>query len=389
MTILVLLIALIFAVGVTPLVRQLALRINFVAIPRTDRAHQETTPLMGGLAMYIGLTGSILLLSLIANVFPSSIIEDTAWPLSELYIVMLSGTILALIGLLDDWKRLPPKLKLALEIPPVLILPLMTSIKIQLSVPHFINFGLTVCWFIYMINAFNYLDNMDGVAATTSTVAGMFFTVIAVINEQFLVAALAAAIAGVSFGFLHYNLFEYKRKIFMGDVGSLFLGFLLAVIGVKLVFKAESPWITWPVPVLVLGVPVFDTALVFISRLRRGQSFLKGGTDHLSHRLARLNFGHYGVPFAIGLIGSALGSGAILVMHSSFINSLAVQIVVGIVALYMMIKLEFTVPYEFITGKPAPDSADGNQVQKDKSIETPHSPRVADDEVDPSLALDD
>lgn len=348
MTIIVLLVALIFAVGVTPLIRQLALRINFVAIPRKDRSHQTPTPLMGGVALYIGLAGAMVLLSTTFSIQPE---PDKTLSLSELYVILFIGTVLALVGLWDDWRSLSPKVKAACQLIPLLWLPLETSIKIQMHIPEALNFLLTIIWFMYIVNAFNYMDNMDGVAAMAATVAAMFFTVIAAINDQFVLAALAAAITGTSFGFLRYNLFASTQRIFMGDSGSLFLGFLLAVIGLKLRFPAESPWVTWPVPVLVLGVIIFDTGLVFISRLRRGQSFLQGGTDHLSHRLSRLGLDRYGVPFAIGLIGSGLGCLALLVMQSTLINSLAAQALSAIVGLYLLYRLEFKATYEFITGK--------------------------------------
>lgn len=356
MTILVLLIALTFAIIVTPLVRQLAIQLNFVAVPKKDRAHSTTTPLMGGVALYIGLTGSIVLMSIVGGIASTSIEWDNTLPFKEMFIVLGSGTALAIIGLWDDWNALSPKVKLFLQLIPVTILPFATSVNVQMrNIPDSLNFVITIVWFMYTINAFNYMDNMDGVAAMTATVAGTFFTVIAVINGQWVVAALASAVAGTSFGFLRHNLFEANNKIFMGDVGSLFLGYLLAVIGIKLTFEAESPWVTWPVPVLVLGIPLFDTALVFVSRFRRGQGFLVGGTDHLSHRLSRLDFGRFGVPFAIGLLGSASGCVALIIMHSTLINSLTAQIVAGLVALYMFYKLEFAADYEFRTGKPAPE----------------------------------
>lgn len=348
MTILVLVVALVFAVGVTPLIRQLALRLNFVAIPRKDRAHQQPTPLMGGVALYIGLAGAMVLLSIASMVEPE---RDASISLGELYIILLVGTVIALIGLWDDWRSLPPKIKAFLQLIPIIVLPATTSIKIQMQLPELLNFVLTILWFMYIVNAFNYMDNMDGTAAMVATVTAMFFTVISAINGQFVLAALAAAIAGTSFGFLRYNLFTSTQMIFMGDSGSLFLGFLLAVIGIELQFPAESPWITWPVPVLVLGVIIFDTGLVFISRTRRGQSFFQGGTDHLSHRLSRLGLDRYGVPFALGLVNAALGCVALLVMQSTLINSLAAQVLVGSIGLYLLYKLEFAASYEFITGK--------------------------------------
>lgn len=353
MTVVILLIALSFALVVTPLVRQMALRLHFVAVPKSDRAHQSVTPLMGGVALYIGFTAALLALVIGIGSIPNESIPDATLTLGELLIVLACGTILAAVGLWDDWRALPSSSKLLLQVLPIVVLILATDVRIDMPVPQVVNTLLSICWFLYVVNAVNYTDNMDGIAGMIATVAGMFFTVIAIINGQYLVAALAAAVAGVSVGFLRYNLFETERKIFMGDVGSLFLGYLLAVVGVKLTFTAESPWVTWPVPVLVLGVPIFDTALVFISRWRRGQSFLKGGTDHLSHRLHRLGFGRFGTPFAVGLLGSALGATAIIIMHSNLPDSLATQAFVLACALLLLYRLELNAPYEFITGKPA------------------------------------
>ena len=372
MTIVVLLIALGFAIGMTPLVRQLALRINFVAAPKKDRLHTVATPLMGGVALYIALTGALLLLALILAISDSSDLDNT-FTLTELFAVMLCGTFLAAIGLWDDWNDLNSKVKLALQFIPVVALTAATDIQMGLPVGEVFNIGLTVCWYLYVINAFNYTDNMDGISGMIATVAGMFFTVIALMNDQVLLGALAAALAGTSFGFLRYNLFVSEQKIFMGDVGTMFLGFLLATIGLMLSFPAESPWVTWPVPVLVLGVPIFDTAMVFISRWRRGVSFLQGGTDHLSHRFGRLAFGRYGVPFAIGLMGSALGCLALIVMTSDLENSLAAQALAGGCAFYMLYWLEFRVPREFITGKPKPVAdvpvADAEEVAEAQTAE--------------------
>lgn len=348
-----LLTALFFAVVGTPIVRQVAIRIDFVARPRADRAHAIPTPLMGGVALYFGLAIPTLIATFFLIIIQPEFIDDTLKP-EDLLLVLASGTVLAAIGLWDDWNTLSPKIKLVVEFMAILPIPFITNVKIDLPIPEVLNIFLTFIWFLYVMNAFNYLDNMDGAASMTAVIAAMFFMVIAVINEQFLVASLAAAVAGTSFGFLRYNLFDHERKIFMGDVGSLFLGFILAVLGITLSFKAESPFITWPVPILVLGVPIFDTLLVFVSRTRRGQNFFQGGIDHTSHRLSRLGFGRYGVPFGMGLIGTALGCAAILVMHSDVYNSVAVLFIVSGAALYLFYRLEWSAPYEFRTGKPDP-----------------------------------
>lgn len=355
MVTLILFTTLFFAVVTTPIVHKLAVRIDFVAYPRSDRAHAIPTPLMGGVAIYLGLALPISLMVLTIILFLPDYVDESL-PLDELSVILASGTVLALVGLWDDWQTLQPRIKLLAEFLAISLVPFTTDVRISMPVPEAINVILTYLWLLYIMNAFNYLDNMDGAAAMTSVVAASFFAVIAVINGQFLVASMAAAMVGTSFGFLRYNLFDAHRKIFMGDVGSLFLGFLLAVLGVMLRFEAESPLITWPVPVLVLGIPIFDTAMVFISRTRRGKSFFSGGVDHTSHRLARLNLGHYGVPFALGLIGAALGCAAILVMHSDFFDSAVIQVTVVIAALYTLYKLEISATYEFRTGTPSQTS---------------------------------
>ena len=362
MTIFVLIIALAFAMVVTPLVRQLALHLNFVAVPKRDRLHRVATPLMGGVAVYISLIGALVLLAILMAVADTMDLDQT-FTMTELLAVIASGTALAAVGLWDDWVDLNSRLKLALQFIPVVLLTTVGSISTHMPVPPLMNQLISVCWFLYVINAFNYTDNMDGIAGMIATVAGMFFTVIALLNDQVLLAALAAAVAGTSFGFLRFNLFHEREKIFMGDVGSMFLGFLLAVIGLKLSFPAASPWVTWPVPVLVLGVPIFDTALVFVSRWRRRQPFLWGGTDHLSHRLARMDLGRYGTPFAIGLLGSAMGCLALIVMETDLPNSLAAQSLAAVCALYLLYRLELSAPYHFITGRTEADDPAEIEVQ--------------------------
>lgn len=337
---------------VTPQVRRLAIAFDFVARPRSDRSHQNVTPMMGGVAIFLVLGAAILVLSSLLEVISRIFDIEFGWSLQELLIAFASGTLLGLVGLFDDKRNLIPPIKFALQLPSVIILVMFTEITIHLPIPEIFNIVLTIGWFVFLINAFNFMDNMDGVAAIVSATSAMFFVVIATFTEQYMVAALAAAIAGTSVGFLRYNLFEVDKKIFMGDAGSLFLGFWLAVIGIKLKFDSPSPLVTWPVPVLVLGIPIFDTCLVFFSRTRRGLHILKGGTDHTSHRLFRAGLGRYGVPFAIGMINAILGCLALLVMVSNLATSISILVTVILMAFYVLYKIEITAPYEFITGKP-------------------------------------
>ena len=163
----------------------------------------------------------------------------------------------------------------------------LTDVQISILPWPWVNVAATLLWVVGITNAMNLLDNMDGLSAGVTAIAAALLP--AAGGRQQTVPgrrALAAALLGACIGFLFYNL--NPASIFMGDSGSLFIGFILAAVGIKLRFPDNSAIVTWMIPVLVLGVPIFDTTLVFISRLRRGLNPLTTpGKDHLSHRLAR------------------------------------------------------------------------------------------------------
>jgi UDP-GlcNAc:undecaprenyl-phosphate GlcNAc-1-phosphate transferase len=174
---------------------------------------------------------------------------------------------------------------------------------------------------------------------------------IAILNDQQLVSVLAAAVLGASLGFARYNLPLPKSSIFMGDSGSLFLGFLLAILGIKIRVPANDIQITWMTPIIVLGLPLFDTAMVFISRTRRGVSFFQGGIDHTTHRLARLGLDKLSVALSITVINGALGLVAIFVTQANLAEAYSVAAGLLVVALYALWKIEFNVSYNFRTGR--------------------------------------
>jgi UDP-GlcNAc:undecaprenyl-phosphate GlcNAc-1-phosphate transferase len=185
------------------------------------------------------------------------------------------------------------------------------GIKVQLFHGNWIDLVLTVIWITGVTNAFNLLDNMDGLSAGIAAIAAGFFFVIAAINGQIAVAALSIALAGCALGFLRHNF--HPARIYMGDAGSLFLGFLLAVIGLKLKFQGPTR-VTFMVPLLVLGAAIFDTTLVTITRLIHRRSPFAGGRDHLSHRLVFLGLP---VPVAVGVVyASGISLGWVAVVMS-------------------------------------------------------------------------
>jgi UDP-GlcNAc:undecaprenyl-phosphate GlcNAc-1-phosphate transferase len=159
---------------------------------------------------------------------------------------------------------------------------------------------------------------------------------------------------GASLGFLRYNLPFPTASIFMGDAGALFLGFILAMLGIKLRFPENVTFVTWMVPVLVLGVPLFDATLVFLSRFRRRVSLMQGGVDHLSHRLSRLGLGRLGATLALDLIGGGLGMTAVFVMQANVLEGYVVGTMALLLACYTLWKLEWRASYELRVGRPAP-----------------------------------
>ncbi len=265
--------AFVLAALATPLVRRVALRLGIVDRPTARKGHVRPTPLLGGIALYVALVGSLL-------------VGPRHAAVTELAAIIVGATWMALVGLWDDRRGLSPAAKLIAEIAAATAL-LLAGVAVALPVPAWVNAGLTVAWVVGISNAFNLLDNMDGLAAGLAAVASASFLLLAALNGQVLVGALAAALLGACLGFLGHNF--SPASIFMGDAGSLLLGFLVAVLGIKLRFPANVPTVTWMVPILVLGVAVLDTTLVVVSRLRRGVNPLTTpGRDHLSHRLVRL-----------------------------------------------------------------------------------------------------
>ncbi len=341
--------AVLFALVSTPAARSLALRMGLIAMPRSDRAHGEPTAMMGGVAIYLGATASLVLGAAIAS------LAFGGWRgLDELAAILAGATLMGAVGLWDDRVRLRPWPKFLLQLLAV-SLPVLAGVQVRLGLPRVLNVALTFAWTLYVTNGVNFSDNMDGVAAGISVVAAAFFTLIAAMNGQYLVSALAAATMGAGVGFLRYNLPLPRASVFMGDAGALFLGYMLSMLGIKLRFPNNVSMLTWMVPVLVLGVPLFDTTMVFLSRLRRHVSPLRGGVDHTSHRLARLGLGALGATLALDLTGGGLGMVAVFVMQASLVEGYTVGTLVFLLACYILWQLEWRLDVEQRVGALRPE----------------------------------
>jgi UDP-GlcNAc:undecaprenyl-phosphate GlcNAc-1-phosphate transferase len=239
---------------------------------------------------------------------------------------------------LDDRHALPVIVKLGVQVAAAAVL-LIFGVGVQLNVPGWLNIAITLLWIVGITNSINLLDNMDGLAAGICAVAAGSFTLMAAANGQYLVGALAAAMLGACLGFLFYNF--NPAAIFMGDSGSLFLGFLLAAVGIKLRFPNNVNTVTWMVPVLVLGVALFDTTLVVYCRLRRGANpFTTPGRDHLSHRLVALGWTQREAVMIHYLLGGSLAWVAVLVSFARPIEAYAIGAVLAVAGAIGILRLD-------------------------------------------------
>lgn len=256
------------SLGLTPLSRQIAMRLGVVDKPNHRKVHLDHKPLMGGLAIYVALALAVMLFS-------------PARHLRELGMVLVGAAFLALVGLIDDRYELSARLKLSAQIIAILGIALIGGIRINLFNHLLLDTGITIIWMGLIINASNYLDNMDGLTAGTSAIAAAFFMVIAISQGLSLVSSLAAALLGSALGFLVHNF--NPASTFMGDMGSMVLGFILSILAIKLRLDQPLSW-QWLGPVFVLALPLFDITLVSLTRIAEKRSPFQPGKDHTSHR---------------------------------------------------------------------------------------------------------
>jgi UDP-GlcNAc:undecaprenyl-phosphate GlcNAc-1-phosphate transferase len=330
--------SLLIGIIATPLVRWLALRFGVVNAPSSRNIHLSPVPLLGGLAIYFGCMAGLV-------AFSASFSDSIPFFVPQIVAILAGASIISFFGLLDDKWGLPPSVRIAAQFGVAAIL-VATGVKFEFLPIPWANVLLSMFWVVGITNAINFLDNMDGLSAGVSAIAAGFFFLVAFASGQWLVAALGSAMAGAAFGFVYHNfgIIKSRTSIFMGDSGALFLGHLLSAIGLKLHFPVEYAQVTWLVPMLILGVPIFDTSLVVISRLRRHLSPLRGGRDHTSHRLVALGLTKREAVLVLYLIGGAVGvAGLMVTMLKSGDNNTDGYIVSGLVvllAIWSFVRLE-------------------------------------------------
>jgi UDP-GlcNAc:undecaprenyl-phosphate/decaprenyl-phosphate GlcNAc-1-phosphate transferase len=270
-----------------------------VAAPREDRWHTRSTPLLGGSGLIAGLLAAVGI-GIAAGVVPAS---------GKLGGIVGGCAILFLAGLFDDVFHLPPLAKLAAQ-GGAAALVLAAGVRVEIVHNDVLATAIGVLWLVGMTNAFNLLDNMDGLAASLATISCAFFAVDAyTIHPSHFIALLSLAICFACLGFLPYNLRVGKAAaIFMGDSGSQVLGFALGSLGLAASWTvAGSTVATLLLPILVLAVPILDTTLVTVVRLLEGRPVTRGGRDHTSHRLVYQGLSDTRAVLFLGVVSAALG----------------------------------------------------------------------------------
>jgi UDP-GlcNAc:undecaprenyl-phosphate/decaprenyl-phosphate GlcNAc-1-phosphate transferase len=338
-------IALFASLMLTVPVRALALRVGMVDLPGPRKVHMQPIPLLGGLAMF----GAVMLAILFAFDGPAR---------AQSAGIVVGATLVAAVGFLDDRGWLHHQVKLFVAMPIAACILLASGIHAQVFeflIPGHLGYladaVLTVFWVVGITASFSILDHMDGLCAGIAAMASIFFAMLAYLNGQTLVTTLAAAVLGAATGFLRFNF--KPAKIFMGDGGAMFLGFLMATLGLKLRLEQANHVSQWLAPLLILGVTIFDTTLVTISRSRRGLlPFTTPGKDHAAHRLSNLGLGQRGAVLALYSLGAGTGGTAVLVAYLSPAAAIAVAAITGVLLLLAVALLE-RAPYETQTRKRA------------------------------------
>jgi len=286
--------ATVFSLLLVPAVREYARSRHIHDKPGGHKSHSTPVPYLGGVAMVVAFSIAMGVGVFVrrAAQFDDGQVSVTFGNLfsqgdglvRELAVVLGLALLFAAMGLIDDLRGLSPWLRFVVG-SGIAITLVSYGVVLQSPLPQWIEVVISVVWILGMTNAFNLLDNIDGLAAGTAAVASGAFFFIAVLNDQQYSALLAIGLAGAMLGFLRSNF--APATIYMGDAGSLFIGFMMAYLGLKMRTNVtEIPQLF--APVLVLGVALLDTTVVVVSRLRRGVSPFTGGQDHLSHRFLRL-----------------------------------------------------------------------------------------------------
>jgi UDP-GlcNAc:undecaprenyl-phosphate GlcNAc-1-phosphate transferase len=344
--------AFVIAAALVPLLRKVAPRLGLMAQPGGRRQHRAPMPLGGGIAILLACAVPVLGAGILSHawqrdpsIFPvpqalQDYVRGAAGQLPLLLKVMAGGLAVAVLGLVDDFTRLRAPAKLAAQFVIAGAVALVPEVRITLFIHlAWVQVAVTAVWIVLLVNSFNLLDNMDGQSGLVGFLTGGVLLVLALQTAQYFIAGLLLALLGGMLGFLLYNL--PPASIFMGDMGSMFIGYMLAVSTTLASFVTErevvNPFFPVLVPLVIFAMPLYDVLSVVAIRLHTGRPLMEGDRSHVSHRLMRLGMSERTVLLTVGLMVLATSPGATIPYGSptwrAFIPAIQAAAVILVVVL--------------------------------------------------------
>lgn len=324
-------VAFLFSFAATPVAYRLAFKIGAIDVPKDKRRmHKKPTPRIGGVAIVFGFMVAICCFGQMTR---------------ELAAILVGGAIIFVMGIVDDCKNLDAKLKFVIQIIAAIVVMVGGNLRITvftnpnifsdnpyLVLPWWASGFATVVWIVFITNAVNFIDGLDGLAAGVSAIMSVSLVFIATRMGEYTVAMIGIALCGACFGFLPFNF--NPAKIFMGDSGSTFLGFILATLSVQGVFKSYAI-ISFAVPLLILGLPLFDAMFAMIRRILHGKSPMSADRGHLHHRMIDMGFSQKQTVFILYAITAVLGLTAVFMAEYGSMRALILLITILLVVATM------------------------------------------------------
>ncbi len=312
----------------TPIVKTLAHKVGAIDVPKDERRmHTTPIPRMGGLAIFLGFLLSVLVFVPISR---------------QMQGILLGAVVIVILGIVDDIMPLPALLKLIVQIAAALIVVWHGTVIEAITNPNLLSDSLhlhlgvwgvpvTVIWIVAITNAVNLIDGLDGLAVGVSSIASISLLVIAIMVSEQSVAMIMAALAGACIGFLPYNF--NPAKIFMGDTGSTFLGFILACMSIQGLFKFYAV-VSFAVPFLILGLPLFDTTVAIGRRILHGKNPMSPDRGHVHHRLIDMGFNQKQSVAILYMMSGLLGLSAVVLTSSGELR--AIMLIIAILLAFII-----------------------------------------------------
>ena len=310
----------------TPLVKTLACKVGAIDVPKDNRRmHKKPVPRLGGLAIFLGFMVSILLFVRIDH---------------QLRGILLGASIIVVLGVVDDMSPLRAYFKFCVQVAAALVavfhgvvIEILSNPNVFANNPYWelnwLSIPITVLWIVGITNAVNLIDGLDGLACGVSTISAVSMLVIALLVSEGAVALVMASLVGACLGFMPYN--RNPAKMFMGDTGSTFLGYILATISIQGLFKYYAI-VSFAVPFLILGLPMFDTLFAIIRRLAHGQNPMAPDRGHIHHRLIDMGLNQKQAVAALYVISSILGLSAVVLTSSGAVKAMLLLMALAVAA---------------------------------------------------------